>query len=513
MSNIKLVAARAGLTNYYHNPVIRNQAINIDSTIVDQLSSENHMGGIGASTLINAAVHSGGLNVQAAGFANIAGGGWNESKGLMMLDFTTQDSPVMVEYMHVIGYVTNNASLEGLTMDAMFHPVMSWKSQETITSSLSIANPTSVKRNLGARTDYLFNDGSSPDQLIALRPSDVIDYSLERATRDDMVDRMQEEGLDNFQPSTTVASSDISRVGIVTSKRQNLNPIMYAGDILKAGTNYQRSNMLSNNMMNIGGEDSQWDGMFGELSNLAYQAQNNEPQLLRDDFFREMMQVMGISQMRGFTGYSIRDLVMTFDNLNDVLDLTFMSQTEFQVEDYTQNTEAFGTSAMAEVVAAEIEANILDLMLKRGLNGISFRGSNCDNFGDGGLDNIVILPYNPASLEDDDYTLGHKVDLFINDLTSQIFTKLNGLRSQDLVPIRFEVTAELFGTTVLSIQLVNDANVGGGFLLEDTGSQVGMVTRSFPTFAINARSSILGNSESAQLAGSNFFSNIEAYFQ
>jgi hypothetical protein len=256
---------------------------------------------------------------------------------------------------------------------------------------------------------------------------------------------------------------------------------------------------------------TQWDGMYNELTELSYQSQQREPQLLRDDFFREMMQMTGNSQTRGFTGYSMADLEMAFPNIEEVMDLTIMTSDQFIAEDYTQNTEMFGTSSQAEITAAEIEANMLDLMLKYGLMGISFRGSNCDNFGDGGLDNIVILPYAPASLQDDDYQLGQKVDAFIEALTSQIFTKLNGLSINQLVPIRFDVQAELFGTTSIDLTVVDENNISNGFMMDAAGSNVG-IKRMFPTFAINTTSPVLGTSESAHEAGSNFFSNIQSYF-
>lgn len=514
---MKLVEARVGLTNYYQAQVTRNPLMDIDSTIIDSLTSENHNGGITPAALKHAAVMSGGLNAQPSGWATIAGdmtgGGWNESKGLMMMTFLVQDSPVMVEYMHVIGYVTNNESMEGLTVSAMFHPSMSWKTQETITSGISLNNPTNVRRQLGGRTDYLYNDGSNQTgSMITLRPNDIIDYTIERANSDDLMNRMMEEGADGMIPSVTVGGSDINRVGVIPSKRANINPSQHAHDMLKAGTSYQRNQMIGGGQMDVGVTENQFDGMYGELSNISYQASNSEPLLPRDNFFREMMDVMGSIQMKGFTGYTIGDLLMVFDNFNDVLDLTFMDRNEFILTDFTQNTESFGTAQLGEFVSHEIEMNILDLMMKYNLSGISLRGSNCDNFGDGGLDNIVILPFSPASLEEDDFQLGAKVEGFVSELTSQIFAKLNGVRADQMVPIRFDVTAELFGTCTINTQIVNQDNVTNGFNTTDSGETDGMTSRVFPTFAINASSPVLADSNTAQEAGSNFFNNIQAYF-
>lgn len=511
--SIRLVSARAGLTNFYHNQVIRNSALDIDSTIIDQLTEQNISGGITGASLLNAAVMSGGLNAQASGYAQIQGG-WNESKGLMHLVFVTEDTPVNVVYMNVIGYVTNNGSMEGLTTDAVFTPVMSWKSHETLTGSLNIDSPTNVKRTIGGRTDYLVNDGSQ-GSMISLRPNDVIDYSIERANQEDIMNRMQDEGLDAFNPTTTVGASDVNRVGVVASKRSNLNPSMYAADILKAGTGYQRNQSISNNMMDsMGTNESAFDGMFNELSNISYQASNVEPNLLRDEFFHEMMDMMGTSQMRGFRGWSILDIQTAFPDLNDVLDLTMMDQSQFPVWDYTQNSEVLGTSQSEDIVSQEITLNIMDLMIKYNLGAINFRGSNCDNFGgDGGLGNIVIVPFNPASLSNDDYQAGPNSVAFAEELKSQIFAKLNGVRAGQMTPLRFDVTAELFGTCVVNVVAVDETNQGMGFSLNDAGGVDGLFARSFPTFAINNFSNVVGDKETAQVAGSNFFSNLESYFK
>ena len=470
--NMTLVKARAGLTNYYHQQVIRNPVMDLDTTLVDQLTEENLMGGVRPGTLQMVAVHSGGLNAVAADFANIVGG-WNESKGLMMLDFITQDSPVAVEYMHVIGYVTNNSSDQGLTTDAMFTPVMSWKSHETITANfLGGDSPTTTRRMIGGRTDYLLNDGSQAQGMVSLRPSDVIDFSIERANSQQLLERMEDEGLDGQVPQVGVAGTDISRIGVIASKRNNLNPSSYAKDILAAGTGFQRNNQLSSNMVDSMGENlNQFDGIYNEMATMSYQASNKEPQLLRDDFFRSMMDVMGQAQMRGFTGYPISDLMCAFENLNDVLDVTFMDKSQFAVNDFTQNTESMGTSQIEEFVSQEITMNIMDLMIKYGLSAISFRGSNCDHFGgDGALSNIVILPYGPASLSEDDFDTGNKVQAFIDDLTNQIFTRLNGIRSSDLTPIRFDVSAELFGTCVINMVRVTDQTMSSGFNLQANAS-------------------------------------------
>lgn len=510
---MELVRAQAGLTNYYHDQVIRNPLLDIDTTLIDKLTMENQMGGVSGITLAETAMHSAGLNAQASGMATIAGG-WNETKGLMRLEFIVNQSPINVEYLNVIGYVTNNGAEQGLSTDALFTPVMSWKEHETVTSTLQIDNPTTIRRTVGGRTDYLLNDGSATTELMGMRPCDVIDFAQNRMVQEELENLTGDAGLDGMVPQPVAASADISRVGVVTSKRSNLNNFNYATELLSAGVKYQGDNMTSNSMLdnhgvNLGAIDSEVERLMG----ISHSANNAEPQYLRDDFFSELCGELGISVMRGVRGFTIQDLLFVYPNINDVLDLTFMDQSQFAVSDFTLDTEALGTSSMCELISHEITMNIMDLMLKHSLTAISFRGSNCDNHsGDGNLSNIVVMPYNPASLKNDDYDLGKNVGAFVNDLCNQFFAKLNGIRPGELKPIRFDVTAELFGTCSINITTVDSNNIADGFSISDSGIPTGMQGRSFPTYAINNLSSVLGNKQEAQVAGSNFFSNLQAYF-
>lgn len=512
--NIELVSARAGLTNYYHNQVIRNPSMDMDSTIIDQLSNENINGGVSGSSLLRASIHSSGLKAQPDDFANIRGG-WNESKGLMKLDFVTQQTPVNVEYMHVIGYIADNSSMEGIEENATFIPVMSWKSHESIQSTLDISIPTKIHQKVGGRCDYLLNDGSQTEDIVSMRPSDIIDFGVNTATQQDIENRSMEEGLgDTFIPVSTPITASIKRTGVVGSKRANINPVNYSMDILKAGTSYQTGNQISTQMDSVGNE-GEMTGTFSALSTISYEASNNEPSMFRDEFFQTMREHFGSRSLQGFTGYAIRDLMEVFPNINDVLDLTLMDASQFQVNDFTQNSEAMGTSRLEEYISQEITMTIMDLLMNCGLSAISFSGSNCDNFGgDTALSNVVILPYNPASLKDDDFELSSKVQQFIDRLTNQIFAKLNGLRAHELTPIRFNVTSELFGTTVINMMTVNETNLSDGFDPTSPNSiNSGMQTRSFPTFAVNNFSPIVGSGSSAQQAGANFYSNLQDYFQ
>lgn len=509
---LTLVYAKCGLTNWYHDQVIRNNAINLDSQVVDALVGENVSGGVTRSTLLHAAALAGGMNAQASGFATIAGGGgWQDSKGLMYMRFIQDaDNPVYQSYLNVIGYIHGNND-QGLSENAIFVPQFSWETQERVVGGL-MDGLGEVKRTIANRVDYLLSDGSGHGGMVTLRPADILDHTANHAIRDQVAQRIEEEGLTGQAPQMVVAGSDISRIGVVPSRRGNLNPSSYAGEILDACVGYQ-TRMRGYQGAEHGSEMGVSDGMYGELSTAGHILKNREPRLQRDLFFGAMAEHMGQSANRGFSGYTIGDLDICFPNFNDVLDLTLYSKEQFEVTNYTEYAHGMGTSMITEFVSHEITMNILDLMIRHDLSTISFRGSNCDNLGgDGDLANVVLVPYNGFSLKDDDYQLGNKMQLFTEDLSNQIFVKLNGVGINNLTPIRIDVTAELFGTCTINVTLVDGTNISDTFQMGEGGQVIGMETRAFPTFAINNASSLLGTSESALIAGSNYMTNIQQYF-
>lgn len=509
---LNLVYAKCGLTNWYHDQVIRNNSLNLDSQVVDALVVENVSGGVTRPTLLHAAALSGGMNPQASGFATIAGqGGWHESKGLMLLRYAIDEgNPVYQSYLNVIGFVHGNND-QGLSENAIFVPQFSWEEQERIVGSL-VNGLGEVKRNIAGRVDYLINDGSGQGAgMISLRPTDVMSYTANHAIQEEVVQRIEEEGLTGFAPQMVVASADINRVGVVPSRRGNLNPSVYAGELLDASVGYQ------NRIRGYNGGDHESelainDGVHGELATAGHQLRCKEPGLQRDLFFSTMTEMTGQMANRGFSGYTIGDIDMAFPNFNDVLDLTLYDKEKFEVTNFTEYAQGMGTSMITEFVSHEIMMNIMDLMIRHDLAVVNFRGSNCDVSGDGDLANVLLIPYNGVSLKADDFDLGKKMNDFIEQLQSQIFVKLNGMSINTLTPIRIDVSAELFGTTTINITLVDGDNINEGFSFDDGGRILGMETRAFPTFAINNASSMLGTSESALIAGSNYMSNIQQYF-
>lgn len=529
---MQLVAATCGLTNFYVNQVNRLTTLDLSTTTIDNLVCDNLMGGVSQAAIQNAAALSGSLNLQADSFANIAGG-WNESKGLMRLDFLVNDNAVHQEFMHVIGYVINNNHDSGLTTDAVFIPQFSWHSTKTNVGTGSFGNEIQVKHSLSRRTDYMLSDGVSNVNVRTLRPADLFESAMHVSGRNDIQARLEEEmGLDSmglpgsqnqmggnglpggiFEPVVVSAAADIGRVGVIASKRSNLNPTMYGLDVLTGALGVQQR-VRGFDGDGMGDERSAGlsEGTIGELGTATCAAANREPQILRDEFFQDMMNYMGTAMLRSFRGYTINDLLNMYDNFEQVLDTKLFDASTYPIIDFTQTAQGMGTSNIGEVVAQSIMFNICDVMMRHGVSMINLKGSNCDGYShDGSTGNITIIPSNVQSFEDDDWTRGQKAEQVVNDLTCQIFTHLNGESGRHLTPIRFDIKAELQGNTQIDLVVVNESNIGSDF--NSTNLMNGRMQWVFPTFAINSASCIAGTGEASLMAGTQLFDNIKQYFK
>ncbi|QDH47047.1 hypothetical protein D6_0057 [Aeromonas phage D6] len=505
---LQLIEVKCGLTNFYPDQVIRNNEMNLNNEIINDMVRENLSGGVTPSTLLHGAALCGGLSAQATDWGQIYGG-WNDSKGLMLMKFVQEgNNPVMVEYVHVMGYIHSNNS-QGLDRNAIFVPQYSWRTTERVTAGATFDMATNIKRTLSHRTDYLINDTYRQEEIVTLRPTDVLDGASNLMCREDTMRLMEQEGLESFDPQTIVAGSSVKRVGVVPSTRSNLNPSAYATECLGGALTIQ------NNTRNYqpGWNGTEMSGNWNTVAEIGAEMRGREPLLTQDEFFRDVRTHSGAVVDNGFGGFSIGDLEVTYPNFEDVLDLTLYDAEMYQQFNYTETSEAMGTSQLGEFVSQEIMMNIMDLMAKNDLAAIKLRGSNCDyQNGDGHLSNVNIIPYDGVSLKDDDFNLGYNMKQLVASLTTQIFVKLNGVNPSNLVPLRFSIEAELMGTCNVSVQIVDMNNASQHFDMAESGNIVGMVNRSFPTFAINNYSSIIGTSDTALQGSQNFLNNVSSYF-
>ena len=224
------------------------------------------------------------------------------------------------------------------------------------------------------------------------------------------------------------------------------------------------------------------------------------------------MNMSGGTGFRGFRGFSIADLMMAFPNFEEIHDVTLYNADIYPPFDYTQTAMGMGTSNFQEIISQQLMFNIADLMMYWGISRMELNGSNCDfNDGPNHNSNIVIIPSQVTSLENDDFNAAQKAINLCQDLSNQIFVRLQGDGVTSMTPVRFRIIAELFGSTVINMTIVDENNISSGFDMSDVGGQ-GMKEWSYPTFAINNASSILGNDAVALEAGSNFFSNVQSYF-
>lgn len=507
MSNVFLAAARAGLTNMYHPQVIRNQETNLDSRVIDMLVEEKFScGGVSPTTIMEASALGGSLVAQPLAFAGIQEG-WGTSKGIMMLTLCTDQSPILEKYTKVIGYITNNSAPDGLSADAIFTPVFSWQESKTLVASLGV-DPTQIKQEFGGFTDYMtVNTEQVINSPVTLRPSDVLNSGMGVVLTRQLADQAEHVGLDygedniGLAPSVN-ASQQIQMLGIVNSRRQNINPTMYSAEILNQSINISQDMGVGNRLDPQGMFEQNQSGISADgFVQSAYNLAQKESSPSRDEFVRSMLYGLGTGNLAGFTGWSISDLAYVFPNLNDVLDLNLYNG-GFQVNDYTQDTMNMGTSNYGEIVASAITFNLMDVMLRNGISAISITGSNCDSFFDG---NVVMFPSNPATLIENDPYIAQRITSFMETLDAQVFRHLQGVDKNSKCPVRFSIESQLFGETVVRTTIVNENNISntGGF----------EQTRVFPTYCLTTFSPVLGDMQTSMVAGSNVVSNIQSYFK
>lgn len=507
MSNVFLASARVGLTNAYHPQVIRNQETNLDSRVVDMLVDEKYRcGGVTPTTIMEASALGGSLVAQPLGFAGIQEG-WGTSKGIMMLTLCTDQNPILEKYTKIIGYISNNSAQDGLSSDAIFTPVFSWQESKTITASLGV-DPTQIKQEFGGFNDYMT---LNPEQMISsavtLRPNDVMSSGMGEIITQQLADQAENVGLDlgnnniGLAPSVN-AGQQLTVLGLISSRRQNINPTMYSAEILNQSINISQD-MGINNRLDTQGIFEQnntgvnCDGFVKSAHNLA----QKEASPSRDEFLRTMLHGLGWGTLAGFTGFTINDMAYVFPNLNDVLDLNLYNS-GFQVNDYTQDTMGMGTSNYAEIVSSAITFNLMDVMLRNGISAINITGSNCDSFFDG---NVVMFPSNPATLIENDPYIAQRITSFMETLDGQVFRHLQGVDKNSKCPIRFSIESQLFGETVVRTTIVNENNINTAGMFEQT--------RVFPTYCLTTFSPILGDMNTSMTAGRNVVSNIQSYFK
>lgn len=508
-NQIILIETIVGLTNYSHPPALRTPAPYMDSTMLDEMVSQNKITGISQTQLKHYSAHLSGLTTNPSDFALIRGGFSEYNKGLMKLTFLLSGGGVSETHLTVVGYITHNDLECELSENAMFTPVYSWKTHTTMTASAGQDGLSSVQETIGLRTDYLINDGSYTENrgLAAVRPGDVMGAAGDNLAYDDVMSQAAQEGIPDFKVFNTTSTGAINQMGVVCSNRKNYNPTRYAEELLGGAVNAQQQ-LMHNSVQPMWGEDNNGNGSFSNemaiISSISANLLNNESKAAYDEFLNYMRELNGTTTYRGFRGWSIRDIVSMFPNFENTIPpngFIHMDRNRFEVIDYTQIARTFGTSSPFEVIAQELVFNLLDVLISNDLGELSLKGSNYQQAAtEDRLSNIVIVPFNGFPLSSTNQRLAHNMMQAAEQLRHQIFNKLNGQNINSMTPIGFEVNAELFGFTTVKLLAPSEY-----------GDEVAYYF-AFPTYAPSPWSPIFTDIQTADQLSRGVYSNVKSYF-
>lgn len=511
MNELILVETLAGLCSYSHAPALRNQTISSDSKLIDRIAIEHMTGSLGAGEIREFAPHLSGLTHSPIAESKIRGGYDEYNKGMMKLLFRVGKENFVTEYLHVLGFVTENDLEYEISEDAVFVPVCSWRESQQVKGAVDRHGRATVTSTLSRRNDYVFNDGTL-DQYsgwTTIRPTDILSGISNNLNANDVLDTIAENyGTSRDSISLGDASSSLA-LNSVISKRTNVNPTLYSNELLSSIV--KTNSDLSSNRM-----DSRVTSQLGDINESDYYqstsslASSRETKCYEDPF---LMAVLEGQSPAGYRGTRIRDLVHLYPNFGETIPrdgFITLDRHRNPVIDFREISRIFGTSALAETIAYEVVFNILDVITLNGLGIFHCIGTNCgrDDAGhvrrleDHRMSNIEIIPTHYIGLADNDVELHQRADYACEDITNQIMNKLNGMGYHVATPIKFEIESELLGMTKLSIALPTDENPNPLFL-----------TYSFPTYAFSRFSPILTNMDGHKRMCDGVYKNLSSYLK
>lgn len=494
----------AALTNFTHTPYIRRPNPYLPSNMMDDLVLDNRRGLVDPEQVKTFSAHMGRLNNMPTEQSRIMNGFQEYNKGLMKIKFRIQNGGMKEEYISVLGYITNNTDdTGGIAEDATFVPTTSWKHEAQMSNNVGLNGLSFVTERIGARTDYMLNDGSynQTKGLMTMRPCDVMSAAGDNIANNDVMRQAQAEGLGKNDEVPMFGAGSINHAGIICSKRSNLNQSKYSGELLNnalRANNKVRFNASADDGTRV---TSDWSSEMSVISGLSSDMINRESRPSMDDFLHAIKQARG--SLRNARGWLISDLLDIFPDFESAIPaagFTLLDRSRYETIDFTEISQVFGTSSVVETVAQELIFNILDLLVSYGISGIFIKGSNYDEMAtDDALSNIQLVPADVRSLTDNDVEAVMKGVNLCEDLKQQIFTRLNGTAIGGMVPIRIEMYADLMGDTEIRI-----TNPNGDGVADEVYFQ-------FPTFAPNPYSPIHGDNSTLAELSQSVYSNVRSY--
>lgn len=500
-----LVEVIAALTDYTHTPHNRAPMPYLPSNMMDELVLTNRQGRLTENEMKNYSAHMGRLNNMPGDISKIRGGYTESNKGLMKLKFRIQNGGMNDEYISVLGYITENDVEGSISENAIFIPAFSWKHSAMMDNHVGNDGLSFTVEQMGRRTDYLVNDGShsQTEGLAAMRPADVISAASDTIASNDVLARLQAEGLPGNGGGQPInGHGTINHVGLICSNRRNFNPSKYSESLLKGSV--KATQQIMGNINNDDGNriTSDYSSEMNILSDMSQDMLDTEYRPSHDEFIETMKEVSG--GIRNFRGWSIADIDYMFPNFEEIImnnGCILLNKNEYPVTDFSEISEVFGRSSPVETIAQELIFNLLDVLVTNGLSGLEIKGSNCDSMAsEDRLSNIELFPFNIKSLTNNDVQAFQKGTAACDMLRHQIFNRLNGYGLAGLTPLRIRLVASLFGSTEVWITNMSSENNG----ME--------IYYCFPTFAPTPYSPVFGNNESLSQLSESVYGNIKSYF-
>ena len=500
-----LVEVIAALTDYTHTPFHRSPNPHLPSNLMDEMVLKNNQGILTGHEVDHYSAHMGHLNNIPGAQAKILGGYSEYNKGLMKLKFRIQNGGINDDYISVLGYITNNDIEGAISENAIFVPSFSWKSSSNMSPVTGPDGLSVVTETIGRRSDYLINDGSygQHEGLMSMRPADVIGAAGNIVRSNAEMAQYGREGLEVGGNNYFLGHASINNVPTILSNRRNVNPTKFANTLLKSTVN-----VIQQNHSNVWNTDNgvrstaNYESEESLLSTASNNLMNEEYGYGDDEFLVAMRDLNGTDMnLRGWTVGEINTMFPNFAEIIDNNGCVLLDRNQYEVIDFNEIAQVFGTSSGIETIAQELIFNILDLLITNGVSGLTIQGSNCDQMAtEDRLSNIQLFPVNIQSLTDNDIYAFQKGTAICDQLRNQIFNRLNGAGLSGITPIRIHLQATLFGSTELRIQDMSQ---------EANGVEVVYV---FPTFAPTPYSPVFGNKGALDQLAQGAYSNIQSYF-
>lgn len=514
MHELTLVETLAGLCSYSHAPALRNQSISSDSKLIDQIALDNMAGELTQGAIQGYAPHLSGFTMSPIAQSTIRGGYDEYNKGVAKLKFRVGKENFKTEYLHVFGFVTNNDIEDGISQSAIFVPVCSWRESQTIKNGVDSRGRPVITSSLSRRNDYIFNDGTLDQHSgwTTIRPADVLNGISNNLDNKKLLDRITEDhDIDRNDINVGESTSSLALTSVI-SKRGNINPTNYSGEILSTITK-TNNDISGSRLKNVytGNEHSVGDVDEGDYyQSTASSAYGRETKSYDDPFLSIIMEGQSLA---GYRGTSFGDLLYHFPNFIDTIPregFITLDRGRQGVEDFREITRLFGSSGIAETIAYEVVFNILDIMTLNGLSIFHCIGSNCERqdpgyvrrSSDDRMSNIEIVPTHYIPMADGDIEVHQRADYACEDITNQIMTKLNGMGYHVATPVKFEIESELFAMTTIKIALPTDENPNPYF-----------ISYSFPTYAFSRFSPILTNMDGHNRMCDGIYKNLSSYLK